>query len=418
MKINLDQLNIDCSGEGELGLPARQASLFAEQILRRQIRNPNLKIEFTGKNIGVLAHLAQLESWAGEVLFCRNYSAECKAALKEGFDVARKFTLGLEPLSPMAWKSFIDNASQSPDSEFLNIQYNVSVVVPCYRPSQFVEYFAKSAKHWARFVKEIIVVSDGNSPEDNEMLSERLGGLKNCVILERTENNGPGAARNHGIKNAEGKFVSFLDFDDSFDPELFAMYLKIATSSGKQLMCSHLLKLPMKTQFFARRFSFPEILYKNQVAVNLIFERTLIETLPFDGPFNEKLVGHFEDWELNIALRLAGLKPTVIGLCSYHYYIHDQGRQLSPVASHWCSRKKLAHVYERVAGCEKKALLYFYLNNLMLQKLAQKEHESYGASLFLRRGQLFLTRLQSCLQKLPGGTLFLRGLSKVFQWLS
>ena len=58
---------------------------------------------------------------------------------------------------------------------------------------------------------KILVIDDGSKDETKAVLNEKFGDLI-CYLYK--ENGGVSSARNYGIKNAQGKYIAFLDADD------------------------------------------------------------------------------------------------------------------------------------------------------------------------------------------------------------
>jgi len=67
---------------------------------------------------------------------------------------------------------------------------------------------------------EIVLVDDGSSPALGGLLGTQSGPAAFRSI--RQENSGPIAARLHGLRQARGKYVLFLDSDDLVHPEKFS----------------------------------------------------------------------------------------------------------------------------------------------------------------------------------------------------
>ncbi|MFT3781733.1 MAG: glycosyltransferase family A protein [Nibricoccus sp.] len=86
----------------------------------------------------------------------------------------------------------------------------VSVVIPTYNRARLLEEALQSAFAQSFQPYEIIVVDDG-STDDTEATALRLG---EKVRYIRQKNAGPSAARNNGIRSANGDFIAFLDSDD------------------------------------------------------------------------------------------------------------------------------------------------------------------------------------------------------------
>lgn len=91
----------------------------------------------------------------------------------------------------------------------------VSVVIPAYRAAKTIRRAIDSVLSQTYPAHEIIVIDDG-SPDD---LASALATYGNRVTLVRQENQGASAARNHGIRLAQGDLIALLDADDYWTPD-------------------------------------------------------------------------------------------------------------------------------------------------------------------------------------------------------
>ncbi len=92
----------------------------------------------------------------------------------------------------------------------------VSVIVPLYNKVQTVERALTSILEQTYPNLEVIIVNDG-STDGSDILVRRKFVDERLRIIEQ-ENQGPGAARNAGIRAAKGDYIAFLDADDSWYP--------------------------------------------------------------------------------------------------------------------------------------------------------------------------------------------------------
>lgn len=99
---------------------------------------------------------------------------------------------------------------------------SVSIVVPVYNVSLYVERCVKSVMAQTYPVKECVIVDDA-SPDDSIAKCERLiagyDGTVQFVILHHDHNRGLSAARNTGTDAARGDYVFYLDSDDELTPD-------------------------------------------------------------------------------------------------------------------------------------------------------------------------------------------------------
>ncbi len=89
----------------------------------------------------------------------------------------------------------------------------VSVIIPLYNGSQFIEETLDSAlaQDYAPF--EIIVVDDGSTDDGADIVKKYPAPVR---YLYR-ENQGNAAARNYGIRKGQGEFIALLDQDDLWE---------------------------------------------------------------------------------------------------------------------------------------------------------------------------------------------------------
>lgn len=92
----------------------------------------------------------------------------------------------------------------------------ISVIVPCYNCQDTIRECYNSIKQSIDSVlsHEIILINDGSTDNTQFILNEIKVADKNVVVINQ-ENKGVSSARNIGLKNAKGKYVSFVDSDDS-----------------------------------------------------------------------------------------------------------------------------------------------------------------------------------------------------------
>ena len=100
----------------------------------------------------------------------------------------------------------------------------ISVVVPCFNAEQTVERCISSLIAQTYRNHEIIVVDDGSS-DDTCKLIKKLAEKDERIILIEQSNRGVSAARNTGIENAQGNFISFVDADDFVERDYLGMLL-------------------------------------------------------------------------------------------------------------------------------------------------------------------------------------------------
>ena len=101
-----------------------------------------------------------------------------------------------------------------PDAASAFAKLSVSVVIPTYNRAHMIRRAIDSALAQIVPGDEIIVVDDG-STDDTASVVAPYG---DRIRFVRTENGGPGASRNQGIRRATRDLIAFLDSDDEWMP--------------------------------------------------------------------------------------------------------------------------------------------------------------------------------------------------------
>lgn len=96
----------------------------------------------------------------------------------------------------------------------MGAQALVSIIIPVYNSSAYVQDAIRSALEQDYESKEIIVVDDGSTDSTPDILKS----FQDKVIVLTQSNAGPGSARNRGLKHAMGSYIAFLDSDDFWVP--------------------------------------------------------------------------------------------------------------------------------------------------------------------------------------------------------
>ena len=118
----------------------------------------------------------------------------------------------------------------------------VSVIIPTYKRAAELKRAVESVI--SQTLKEIeIIVVDDNPPESDsrvktekimEELQERDGRIR---YIKHERNMNGATARNTGIKNSQGKYISFLDDDDFYLPTKLEKESKLLDSLSSEYAC-------------------------------------------------------------------------------------------------------------------------------------------------------------------------------------
>lgn len=111
-----------------------------------------------------------------------------------------------------------------------------SVVIPCCNNAQTLPRALNSIAQQNHKNIEVVLVDDGSTDNTAEVAKQYQNNSDLKIQLLQQENQGPGAARNLGIKQSQGKYLVFLDADDSFTENAFSTFKKGFSQSANTQM--------------------------------------------------------------------------------------------------------------------------------------------------------------------------------------
>lgn len=102
----------------------------------------------------------------------------------------------------------------------------VSIVVPCYNQANNIYYSASSLLEQTYVNWECVIVNDG-STDNSQAVIDKLCKKDSRFKFVQKKNGGLASARNAGVNSANGRFVQFLDADDTIDKEKLALSVEV-----------------------------------------------------------------------------------------------------------------------------------------------------------------------------------------------
>lgn len=95
----------------------------------------------------------------------------------------------------------------------------LSVIIPVYNCERFLAEAVRSVFAQTLLPTEIIVVDDGSTDSTPQIVADLAADPPVPICYVHQANQGPAAARNHGLRIARGEFIAFLDADDLWLPD-------------------------------------------------------------------------------------------------------------------------------------------------------------------------------------------------------
>ena len=118
----------------------------------------------------------------------------------------------------------------------------VTISIPLYKCEDFLEACLESVRAQTYPNIEVTLIND-QTPDNSVEIAEdfiRNHNLKNWKIIHLEENSGLSVVRNRGIDTAEGKYLFFLDSDDTITPDCISTLVDISEETGAEMTIAQL----------------------------------------------------------------------------------------------------------------------------------------------------------------------------------
>jgi glycosyltransferase involved in cell wall biosynthesis len=228
----------------------------------------------------------------------------------------------------------------------------VSVIIPVYQVSDYVERCLKSVMSQTYTDIECIIVDDATK-DDSIVKCERLireynenlkGGIR-FKILHHEVNRGLSAARNTGTKAATGEYVFYLDSDDEMTPDCMEKMMLMAEKYPEaEMVVGRYQTIENGNVRSFQKGEVPDYVVSNEKIVSLYYtkcipifawnklmKRSFIEAHKLC--FKEGIVYEDDLWMFHVVKYLSAV--AFLNEVTYHYYIrpgsiltsHDEFRK-------------------------------------------------------------------------------------------
>lgn len=93
----------------------------------------------------------------------------------------------------------------------------LSFIIPAYNSEKYIRYCLDSVFDQTNGNYEVIVINDGSTDNTQSILEEYIRIYKERIRVFSQKNQGISAARNKGVIEARGEYITFIDHDDQIE---------------------------------------------------------------------------------------------------------------------------------------------------------------------------------------------------------
>lgn len=118
---------------------------------------------------------------------------------------------------------------------YITSEQLVSVIIPVYNVSRYLPQCFDSVISQTYRNLEIIVIDDG-STDDSGIICDQYAEKDDRIHVIHTDNRGLASARNLGLENVSGEYISFIDSDDWIEPQTIETFIGAALKTEADIV--------------------------------------------------------------------------------------------------------------------------------------------------------------------------------------
>ncbi len=194
----------------------------------------------------------------------------------------------------------------------------ISIIIPCYNQGTYLKEALASLELCNKNLFEVIIINDGSTDDYTNSFLNNLENSGYNVISQ--ENQGLGAARNAGIKNATGDYILPLDADNKIYPAYITKAIEIMNNNDDIAVVYG------NAQYFGDRegvlkpkaFNLQRLMLGNYIDACAVIRKSSLEAVGYYD--NMKIMG-YEDWDLWLRMAFGGYKFFYIDEVLFEYRV-------------------------------------------------------------------------------------------------
>lgn len=258
----------------------------------------------------------------------------------------------------------------------------ISIIVPIYNSEKYLKRCLDSIVKQTYNNLEIILVDDGSNDNSLRIMKEYQTRDKRIKLIEKS-NTGVSSSRNVGLINSTGKYITFIDSDDTIDIYYLERVMKCFLDPEIDIVCTNYNydyngKIKQNRSFISKKMSNTIALdpmsdYYITSVWGKVFKSKIIKTLKFD----EKIF-YSEDTLFYTEALLRAKYVFFLNEFLYNYFVNCNGamqnKNLRKYSTDLVARKKIFDIYQtsnlskKLINGAKIYLLHSYVNIVFLAK--------------------------------------------------
>ena len=152
----------------------------------------------------------------------------------------------------------------------------VSIVIPVFNAELYLKDCVYSVLAQTYKNIEVILVDDG-SVDSSGLICDQLAKADSRIKVIHQKNKGPSAARNKGIEAAKGKYIGFIDSDDTVEKDMIEILVEDAIISKSDMSMITQAEITLKGQRKCADNSGLQKVWSRKEAISYLLSRKIID---------------------------------------------------------------------------------------------------------------------------------------------
>ena len=170
----------------------------------------------------------------------------------------------------------------------------ISIIVPIYNVEKYLEKCIKSILSQTYKNLEIILVDDG-SPDKCGMICDKYKEIDDRIIVIHQENKGLSGARNTGLKNANGKYVCFIDSDDYINEHMIETLYENLIKTGSDISICDFFQVKENENIKIKKIeNAVKIMNKQECLKKLLYHKYKLDIVTWNKLYKQELFNNIE----------------------------------------------------------------------------------------------------------------------------
>lgn len=227
----------------------------------------------------------------------------------------------------------------------------ISVIVPIYNTDNYLDSCVNSILNQSYQSYELLLIDDG-STDNSSIICDNYSNKYDVIRVFHKKNGGPASARNLGLKEAKGDFITFIDADDWVDED----YLQNFVTSIHVDRYDNLIMQGLVKEFTdGSSYICDDSIYFAAGCGNLYNRKVIVDNQILLN--SEMKLGEDTIFNLDYLMFVDGY--TIVDKCGYHYRHSNKGTSLTSSAN-------IDSIYQFYLKLKEKSKEKYILNNSRL----------------------------------------------------